>query len=270
MRPRYRGENHRKWLRISPDGEGYATVDLRNISNFAPYIAPAGTRIPLVPLLVALYHDTLDGLPISGRTQVSLLDFTTDFNFTQTELDAYFDATSTNEFNAAILVAQPGSSIAAPTPAAPVVVAPTGPRPISPEPRVAPTHVAPPLGNTGWDAERFVQQALEDARWRVTDVTRQKLGYDLFAERGGQRRFVEVKSSINLCRPVFTAREWQQARALRRSYVVAVVENFNPAHENVIYWIPDPTSCTAREALTTEYAVGRSAWVPAAVEIEQI
>jgi hypothetical protein len=138
------------------------------------------------------------------------------------------------------------------------------------EPLQGATEVAPPVGNTGWGAEQFVQRALETAGWTVINVTRQGLGYDLFAKRRRVRRYVEVKSSINLCRPVFTAREWQQANAHRRSYVVAIVENFNPERANAIYWVPDPASCAARQAQTTEYAVGRSAWALAAVAIERI
>ena len=53
----YRSEDHQKWLRIEPGG-GYA-VDLTNLANFTPDVVPGGIRLPLVPVIVALYHDAL-------------------------------------------------------------------------------------------------------------------------------------------------------------------------------------------------------------------
>ena len=47
----YRGESHRKWLRIDTSGAGYAVTDLQNTANFAPYVALDGRRIPVMPLV---------------------------------------------------------------------------------------------------------------------------------------------------------------------------------------------------------------------------
>ena len=54
----YRREDHRKWLQINPNGGGYAVVDMLNTSNFSPYVCTSGNRIPIIPLIISLYHDS--------------------------------------------------------------------------------------------------------------------------------------------------------------------------------------------------------------------
>src|SRR5574337_287050 len=87
----YRNEIHQKWLRIDPGGSGYAVTDIQNTANFASYVAPGGARIPLAPLIVALYHDADPGLVLGARTAVSSADFAADFNFSQPEMATYFE-----------------------------------------------------------------------------------------------------------------------------------------------------------------------------------
>jgi len=275
---RYRSEDHRKWLRIDPDGNGYAVLDLLNVSNFAPYVAPENYRIPIVPVITCLYHDASPGLLIASRTQVDVQDFASDFNFSFAELSAYFDDSRTNEHNRRILRRFPTLTY---TPLDQAVQRPQQPQQAIPATRAranrprAPvltgTPTAPPGVNTGWEAEQYVAVALGAAGWTVYDVSRQQLGYDLVAEKGRQTRFIDVKSSLGMCTPTLTRKEWQQARSHGDRYVLAIIENFNPAGENIVFWVPDPASnCSAREHVTTQYAISRTSWTDAVVRLADI
>ena len=83
----YRGENHRKWVQISPDKSGYAVTDILNTPNFSPYLAPDGNRIPVLPLIFALYHDSNSGLvpKASSSGDIFIDDFRNQFNFSSPE-----------------------------------------------------------------------------------------------------------------------------------------------------------------------------------------
>jgi len=103
------------------------------------------------------------------------------------------------------------------------------------------------------------------------EALRQRLGYDLYAQRGRATRYIDVKSSLSLCSPTFTSREWQQARTHRQSYILAIIENFNPTGENIVFWVPDPyDSCTTREATAVQYSISRTSWRTAAATINEI
>lgn len=275
--PRYRGEDHRKWLKIHPGGEGLAAVDLLLTTNFAPWVAPAGIRIPVLPLIVALYHDSDPALPLGARAAgLELTDFAADFNFSPAEFDAYFDQDPTNRHNAALLSGPWGIGYAPFTAAAIMPVPPAGlpgrtrargrrTVPI-PAPVLTPAAVPPPITTAWWDAEQLVADYLGRAGWTVYHVSRQRLGYDLIAQVGARTVFVEVKSSSGYCTPTFTAREWQQANTLRERYVLAVVEDFNPAGVNNIYWVRDPaTYCVANPRTAITYAISRASWIRATV-----
>lgn len=273
----YRNESHRKWLRIDPGGNGYAVIDLQNSANFAPYVAPSGSRIPVLPLIVALYHDADPGLVIGTRHDVSLADFAADFNFSTQELSTYFDDSMAHPLNAKLIKSAgwPMGSNLAPTAAATVAL--TKPTAVPPSPAVAAqpilggTATPPPNTNSGWDAEQYVAAALSTAGWTAHIVSRQQLGYDIFAQRGTQKRYVEVKSSLGLCSPSLTAREWQQASYHASSYVLAIVENFNPSAQNVVYWIRDPANkCSATPQTTVSHGIARSSWAAAAVALANI
>lgn len=279
----YRGESHRKWLRIDPGGNGYAVTDLQNTPNFAPYVAPSGSRIPVLPLIVALYHDADPALTLGSRTRVQLADFITDFNFSQNEFVAYFDDSTRHPLNAQLTrsAAWPrGASVGRPLPSQPPAMAARSRRTstrgsrtmvIPPSPNLTGTPAPPPNTNTGWEAEQYVAAALTAAGWTVYIVTRQQLGYDIFAQKGSKKRYVEVKSSLGLCSPLLTAREWQQASYHLDSYVLAVVENFDPIGQNMVYWIPDPANrCVATPQTTISQSIARSSWVLAIVPINQL
>ena len=261
----YRNESHRKWLRIDPAGSGYAVTDLQNVANFLPYVAPGGSRIPLLPLIVALYHDADQGLSIGTRTAVSLKDFASDFNFSRQEISAYFDVSMNHPINARLARSaawQAGSGLG--------ILAPTPP-PALPLPVLGGTPAPPPNTNNGWDAEQYVASALTAAGWTVHDVSRQQLGYDMLAQRGSQRRYVEVKSSLGMCSPSLTAREWQQANYHAANYVLAIVENFNAAGQNFVYWIRDPVNrCISTKQTTISHTVSRASWIPAVVALSAL
>lgn len=272
----YRNEDHRKWLQIDVAGNGYAVLDLLNQSNFLPYVAPNNLRIPILPLIAALYHDSDPGLLVGQRPQVDVDDFRSDFNFSLQEFNAYFDDDPASQWNATLLKKFNSVSYGAATGRA--ITPASHPRRPSPSrttsqqvgPRLG-TSVAPPAVNTGFDAEQFAYDALTTNGWMAHHVARQQLGYDLLATKAGHTRYIEVKSSLGLCTPSLTSREWQQASAHGTSYVLAVIENFNPAKANTIYWVPDPaTSCTAKQSQTINFAISRSSWANAAVAIASI
>lgn len=272
----YRSESHRKWLRIDPGGSGYAATDLQNITNFAPYVAPGGVRIPLLPLIVALYHDADPGLVLGMRPTVTLADFSADFNFSQQEVAAYFDASPAHPLNARMLNSAgwqpstaPASQLTTATSAPALIAPPLTPQPLHPVLGGTPT--PPPNTNNGWGAEQYVAAALSAAGWTAHCVSSQRLGYDIFAQKGRQKRYVEVKSSVGTCSPSLTAREWQQANCHGASYVLAVIENFNPTSQNIIHWVSDPARrCVATPQTTISHGIARSSWAAATVPLSNI
>lgn len=272
----YRKESHRKWLRIDPGGSGYAATDLQNAANFTPYVAPGGVRIPVLPLIVSLYHDADPGLVLGMRQTVTLADFVADFNFSSQEIAAYFDVSPTHPLNARVMnsagwVSLPGTAVVPPpTMATSAPVArPVTPQPL--QPLLGGTPTPPPNTNNGWDAEQYVAAALAAAGWTTHAVSSQRLGYDIFAQKGRQKRYVEAKSSVGMCSPSLTAREWQQAHCHGASFVLAIIENFNPTAQNVIHWVSDPAhSCVATPQTTISHGIARSSWAAATVPLSGI
>jgi hypothetical protein len=246
---------------------------MQNTANITPYVAPSGARIPLVPLIVALYFDADPGLAIGNRTSVSFTDFAADFNFSQQEIAAYFDTSITHPLNAALsgaIGASPVASTQLGSDHAPTTLPPSAPSG-SAQPILGGTPAPPPNINNGWDAEQYVAAALTAAGWTAHPVSRQQLGYDIFAQRGLQRRYIEVKSSLGPCSPLLTAREWQQAAYHSINYVLAVLENFSPTGMNIIHWVPDPASrCAAKAQTTISHAISRTSWIALTVPVHAI
>jgi len=280
---KYRSESHRKWLRIDPGGNGYAVVDILNTDNFSPYVAPKGNRIPIVPLLVALYHDPLPGTKMGNRfgSTIELDDFCADFSFSLPEFDVYFDQNPNHPLNDQLLKSFPelkfspfsGFSTAKKISTSPSVKIAKKTKTSIPTPKLGGTPAPPPNINTGWDAEQYVAKTLEGAGWTVHDVSRQSLGYDMLAKKGSQTSFVEVKSSLSLCSPSLTAREWLQAKTHKMRYVLAILENFDPSGNSInsIYWVKDPaTICSANASTITSYTIPRSEWVGVVVPFSNI
>lgn len=267
----YRREDHRKWLHVDPAGNGFSVVDLMNIDNFSPYVAPEGTRIPLLPLMVCLYYDALPGLVIAERREVDTLDFMHDFNFSPQEAAAYFDDDPANQFNRKLL--RRFKTVSFRRIATPVQRRRSTQRQVRSNAVVftTSTEVAPPAVNTGWDAQQYVANALREHGWEVFDVSRQQLGYDLLAKRRRQTRYIEVKSSLGYCGPVLTAREWQQAIAHQELFVLAVIENFDPTGTNRVNWIVNPAAkCDGRIAHQVQYSILRTDWLAACVPLADI
>lgn len=275
----YRSESQPKWLRADSNGAGYAVTDLQQTTNFAPYVAPNNSRLPIFPLIIALYHDANPGLVIGNRDSVSISDFLADFNFSQAEYEVYFDGSDENPLNARIItmldlspeqlsewsIVRSRSLTTTRTPTARKAVSRVPPA----SPVLSGTPTPPPAVNNGWEAEQFVASALQSSGWTVHDVSRQQLGYDIFAQRGRTIRYIEVKSSLGLCSPSLTAREWQMARSHTDSYVLAVVENFNPLDQNTVYWIPDPATCCRSNPQTSiSHSIPRGSWTSAVVSID--
>lgn len=274
----YRNEDHRKWLRIDPGGNGFAIVDLLRTETFAPYIAPSGNRLPIVPLIVALYHDASTAFSLGTRSTVSIEEFQADFNFGADEFSSYFDASASNPFNGAMIreldisYTEPSPPRSPPGMRDSLPDAPRRRRRAAPIPFPSPagTPVAPPTVNSGFEAETFVRDALMQSNWKVHHVSRQQLGYDLIAEKGQESRFIEVKSSLATCSPSLTAREWQQAQRYRSKYVLAIIENFNSSGVNTVYWICDPARCVPSMITTQSFQITRSSWIALTCDIRDI
>jgi hypothetical protein len=253
-------------------------VDAFNVSNFSPYVTPGGHRLPVLPTAVALYHEADPSLRLGGRKAIDLDDLKNDFNFDTREFHSYFDDSPTHPLNADLLrrfrsleYRRVPLAAAARLPKMPVTLTSRRKRLIVRSPTLTGTPAPPPAANTGWDAERFVFSLLQQNGWMVHDVSRQQLGYDLLAKRGQRTIYVEVKSSVGFCTPAFTSREWQQAEIHGTSYVLGVLENFNPLGMNTVYWIPDPAhSCLQRQSLSVTHSIPRSSWSAATVPVGQL
>lgn len=274
----YRNEQHRKWLQIDVNHKGYAAIDSSDIKNFKPYVA-AQLRIPVLPLIVALYYNASKGTILSQRNSVDIQDFESDFNLSYAEFSAYFDDSPLNQYNTAIIAAGGNFSytqaIRSPGNLPSNTQVPSQNSPPAdgqlPSPVLSGTPVQPPKHNTGWEAQQYVFDALVNDGWTVNDVSNQQLGYDLWARKGRRTIFVEVKSSLAICVPTLTSREWQRARAHKSDYVLAIVENFASTKTNTVYWIPISTVLSATKPVkTVNYSVPRSAWTTAISPLSQI
>lgn len=189
---KYRGEEQPKWLRgeTTTQGEKYSVVDLANIENFVSYIAPNGRRIPILPLIVALYYDALPGI-YDRHTEIDLTHFANDYGFSQEELVAYFDDDKDNEYNQRLIqrfsinytpISQSSLDGLPPTSSTSRVVSNRQVKQI-PSPILSEVEIPEPGSNTGWGAQQYVMEVLRNNGWTVYDVSQQRCGYDLLAEK---------------------------------------------------------------------------------------
>lgn len=280
---RYRREDHPKVFRIDPATREHFVYNPQDTSYYAPIIlAPGGRKLPLAALIVCLYYDSIIS---AGRIHVDISDFMNDFGFTASEANTYFNDDPAMPEHVAIAAAFPAmfswsritpSLSAHPAPPAampgqpaslPSIPAPSPRRtrasPAAAIPTVSPP-VLPPVGSHWWDAEQAVRQALVSDGWTVVDVSRFRAGYDLHAYKAGTVKHVEVKSSAGTCTPVLTENELLAARRLRSSYVLAIVENFNPSGPATILWVEDPAVLHMTARQSTVYSVPKSVWLPRA------
>ena len=273
---KYRGDEQPKWLRAetTTQGEKYSVVDLANIENFVSYIAPKGRRIPILPLMVALYYDALPGI-YDRHTEIDLTDFANDYGFSQEELVTYFDDDKNNEYNQRLIqrfsvdytpISQSSLDGLPPTSSTSRVVSNRQVKQI-PSPILLEVEIPEPGSNTGWGAQQYVMEVLRNNGWTVYDVSQQRCGYDLLAEKNKKRKYIEVKSSLGSCSPTLTEREWQKAKEYGSDYWLAIIENFKAESQNPIYWILNPAvNCIARETTVIQYSIARGSWLGASVD----
>lgn len=274
----YRNEDHPKMFRKDPGTGEYFVHDPTDVAFYAPMILPAnGSKLPVAAVIVALYHGAALA---SGRVLIDTPDFLADFDFTAQEASAYFEDDPASPAHARLLAIDPNISWTR-FPAAVVPQAPAAPMPgnIIPLPIPAPaarrgrrnptvtigTSSAPPAGGFWWDAQQVVRQTLVADGWVVVDMSAAGVGYDLRAAKGNITKLIEVKSSVGPCSPTMTSREYHEASKARRSYILAVIEHFDPTQAVTIQWVEDPASLGPTIRHVEEYYLPRSLWRSAVI-----
>jgi hypothetical protein len=272
--PTYRGEDNPKMLRKDPVSGDYTVHDPQDVPFYSGIIRPANSsKLPIAPLIAAIYYD---GILAANRSHVDVGDFLTDFGFTPTEAAAYFDDDPASNAHQALALAHAGiswtplptgPSLQASPPTLPgiaPVVVPQGASNttnIALHPAMGTTTSPPPPAVSGWwDAQQAVRKTLETAGWVVTDTSAWRCGCDFMIVKAGKMKLVEVKSSVGICAPSLTKTEYAQAHALRNDYVMAIVENFDPALPATIQWVEDPASLQMTMRQVIEYTLPRSIW----------
>jgi hypothetical protein len=268
LEPSYRREDGPKAIRKDPVDNGFAVVSPAKIDHWREIIASGG-RLPVVPVIATLYHDADLA---SGRTDLEPIDFVRDFSFSSEEYHAYFDDDPGHPVHLALRAAFPGLAWnrvpgvfgQPPSPLVPGTPAPTPPTgPLDPDtlPVVAP-RTGPPAGGHWWSAEQGVQKYLRDSGWNVIDRTSQAVGFDLEIWRTGDaHRYLEVKSSAGQCAPVLTSNEYAAAVRHGPRYVLAVVENFDPAGDIAILWVSNPAALPVKARDVKQYPIPRAIWL---------
>lgn len=227
----YRGDEHSVWLRMTVDG--FQAVDLSLPAVRDEYLRPGGEGIPIFPLIAALYcFAPADVYPV--RSRVGIPDFASDFGFSLAEVRDLFDCDPDQEHNAVVLSIAEGTILPRyPTPSGPLREVDAGPLPIPAEPG---------LINSGIGAELAVAEVLTAAGWTVLYTGNQRgRGYDLLAQRADHQLKVEVKSSVGFTAPELTDAEWQAAQEHGQDYVLAVVDFFGSAQQE-IWFLRDPAA----------------------------
>lgn len=279
----YRNEDHPKVFRKGPDDGRYFVYDPSDHAFYRNIVLPTtGLKLPIAALIVALYHDSLLA---AGRSEISISDFATDFDFSPEELSAYFEDDPTSAAHLTLLEAAPNLTWeqAVPEPLAAQAVpdeALPGELPEVPEPKAPakkstvkkPVQTgaktpAPPQGSHWWSAEQAVRALLEDEGWVVMDVSRLGIGCDIKASKGQTLRLVEVKSALSTCSPTLTAGEYAAAKEARKNYVLAIVENFEPSAQLIVQWVRDPAHLQMTKRDVTQYFLPRSVWKKPATSI---
>jgi hypothetical protein len=273
----YRREDGPKGLRRDPVDKSVAIVDPNRMDHWSAILAPAGARVPVLPLIVALYHDSAIS---AGRSQLDTVDFRRDFGFTPLEFQTYFDSDPASRYNRALTArfphlqlnwtVDPGPAIA-PLHAAPAPARRPGGRGrrelLDPDglPALAAT-APPPAGTHWWSAEQAVEGYLRDSGWEVINRTRQHVGFDLEIRRPNQAKpfYVEVKSSSGPCNPTLTRSEFEAACRYGRNYILAIAENFESDRDVSILWVEDPASLGLTQRMVEQYPIPRSIWLGSA------
>ena len=220
----YRGEQHSIWLARSESG--FQVVDLNKESVFEPYLRPSGERIPVYPLLGALYGFAPEDV-YPPRRDVSIVEFAADFGFEVSDVERLFDCEMSSPANSRVL------SLATGTPTEPPAAA-------EDVGSVLPALTEEITLNDGRAAELAVALALVGEDWNVIYTGNQaNLGYDLRAEKNHETRYIEVKSSTGYVTPTLTASEWAAAKEYGPAYIIAIVD-FVKSEKQAIRYVADP------------------------------
>ena len=168
----YRREDHPKVLRMDPVQSGITIYDPSDVTFYRDIVAPNERRIPIAPLIVALYHNSKIA---SGRTAVDTRDFMLDFDFSAMEFSNYFNDDPGLVEHGALARRFPTFftwsrvPIAAGQPSGPVTLVPGIPTPAQsrprstrtgpvPPPASSPSTIDPPAIGYWWHAEQAVIQ----------------------------------------------------------------------------------------------------------------
>lgn len=274
--PTYRGEDNPKMFRKDPATGEYTVHDPTDVKFYSGIMRPgSGAKLPIAALIVAIYHDSYLA---TGRVAVDVGDFLADFGFSTIEASAYFDDDPTSAAHVALAATAPGitwTRLSASTVVQTQPVALPGLQPVpvpqpsrgrkaksTPHPStIGSTTSPPPPATSGWwDAQQAVRQTLEAAGWTVTDTTGLRVGYDFKIIKAGHLKVVEVKSSVGICAATLTRLEYDQAYAMRRDFVLAIVENFDQTSPANIQWVEDPARLQLTKRQVVEFALPRSVW----------
>ena len=274
--PVYRGEDNPKMFRKDPVTSEYTVHDPQDVTFYSGIIRPAsGVKLPIAALIVAIYYDSILA---AGRSHVDVPDFLADFGFTMAEAAAYFDDDPRSAAHQALALVAAGVKwtrlSTGPAVAVPVVTLPGVPPAPTPKTvtnkktKALPHHSSigvttsppPPATSGWWDAQQAVRTTLEKAGWLVVDVSGKKVGYDFKIIKAGQIKMVEVKSSVGMSTATLTKLEYRQALAVRKDFVLAIVEYYDPALPATIQWVADPARLQMTKRLVVEYTLPRSVW----------
>jgi hypothetical protein len=274
--PTYRGEDNPKIFRKDPVSGEYTVHDPQDVAFYSGIMRPAnGSKIPIAALIVAIYYDSILS---AGRSHVDVPDFLADFGFSPAEASAYFDddpASAAHKDLALVALGVAWTRLSvSPAIAATAAMLP-GMSPLAiPKTRIGqkfkalphPSSVGittsppPPAASGWWNAQQAVRTTLESAKWLVVDVSGLRVGYDFKIIKAGQVKMVEVKSSVGICTASLTDLEYKQAVAGRSDFILAIVENYDPALPAVIQWVEDPARLQMTQSQIIQYTLPRSVW----------
>ncbi len=135
-----------------------------------------------------------------------------------------------------------------------------GEEPVIPYPDIA-TRAADdalaPISNTGFEAELFVEELLENEGWIATNIRYAGYGYDIIAKKGDTEIHVEVKSSGRKVQPHLTENEFYAADRLRESYWLALVDNWDGDKGDITYVVNPISALKFKEIQTLSFRFSR-------------
>lgn len=115
----------------------------------------------------------------------------------------------------------------------------------------------PPISNTGFEAELFVEKHLEDNGWIATNIRYAGHGYDIVAENETGKIHVEVKSSGKKVQPQLTVNEFYAADVLRKSYWLALVDNWDGDRGDITFVVNPISKLKYKEIQTLSFRFSR-------------